>query len=608
MRDMSTFALTLRNAGNKEREMTTIILIDRRIYMNLYRYTIKDFRSIKRAEVRVNGLTAIVGQNNNGKSALLRALNTFFNPSEEIKALHDGNHRYKSNSHSSRIEVYFDNVTNSELSSIVYDSSKLHVRFEYKYNSRQYSYKYWDGVAYKTLSSNEQDKLLKSFYFVLIPANRIEKYLSWGVEGLLEKVVLEATTQRTDRVDRITPEVQRALKRIIGVRVLDNITREVNRNYPIQKDYNLKIQYEDNINYKIALNHIQLMVKDEISSYRLEDCGSGVQSMTAIAMFEYLASLSGSTILLGIEEPEMNLHPQAQRELISYLKARNNEVQILFTTHSSTIVNQMNHEQLVLVNKVNSDDERRSFNSEVVQLEENFFIRNSLNEFKYYQFHRYKNSDFIFAHYVVITESKNEIEVIKKIFEKVNVDVEARGISFLHIDGVEKLKYAFNLLRELRIQYLIILDRDFFTPYKNNNNLKDSRTATGFPQYAEHFKTSNVELIDKLIPNANHRRSLLARMKEKKVIEVNRILKSHNIVCMKFCLEMDLVCSQTAANKYYEVLNIPIDNRSKKVLLVENKRAIKNIKNIIKVVDGVNVSNLPSSLKTVKKEIGERIK
>lgn len=47
--------------------------------MKLVSADIENFRSIKKCSIHFNEITAIVGENNAGKSAVLRALNSFFN-------------------------------------------------------------------------------------------------------------------------------------------------------------------------------------------------------------------------------------------------------------------------------------------------------------------------------------------------------------------------------------------------------------------------------------------------------------------------------------------------------------------------------------------------
>ena len=41
----------------------------------------------------------------------------------------------------------------------------------------------------------------------------------------------------------------------------------------------------------------------------LSDSGSGTQSMAVFALYAYLAELQSKKYLLGLEEPEQNLHP-----------------------------------------------------------------------------------------------------------------------------------------------------------------------------------------------------------------------------------------------------------------------------------------------------------
>jgi predicted ATP-dependent endonuclease of OLD family len=47
--------------------------------MKLKQAIIENFRSIKNCSIRFHELTAIVGENNSGKTGILRALNSVFN-------------------------------------------------------------------------------------------------------------------------------------------------------------------------------------------------------------------------------------------------------------------------------------------------------------------------------------------------------------------------------------------------------------------------------------------------------------------------------------------------------------------------------------------------
>lgn len=70
---------------------------------------IHKFRSIESCKVSFNSITAIVGQNNSGKSALIRALNAFFNPNEELSNYIQGKHSYTAKS-SPKITICFSDL------------------------------------------------------------------------------------------------------------------------------------------------------------------------------------------------------------------------------------------------------------------------------------------------------------------------------------------------------------------------------------------------------------------------------------------------------------------------------------------------------------------
>ena len=80
-----------------------------------------------------------------------------------------------------------------------------------------------------------------------------------------------------------------------------------------------------------------------------------------------IASYAGKpnhvSIILGIEEPETNLHPQAQRMLIHSLQNSRQacETQAIFATHSTVVIDALNHDDIVLVRKVKGFKARFSF-------------------------------------------------------------------------------------------------------------------------------------------------------------------------------------------------------------------------------------------------------
>ena len=78
--------------------------------MKLAKIHIKNFRSIQNSEIRFDEITALVGENNAGKSAILRAINAIFNYSLEQPYFIDNTHQYAPKT-TTTIVLYFQDFS-----------------------------------------------------------------------------------------------------------------------------------------------------------------------------------------------------------------------------------------------------------------------------------------------------------------------------------------------------------------------------------------------------------------------------------------------------------------------------------------------------------------
>ncbi len=88
--------------------------------MELHKIKLTNFRSIKKCTVVISKIKALVGENNSGKSALLRALNAFFNYEDEKEEFILGHHQYTANS-LPRIELCFNKIKNKNDQEEIYE-------------------------------------------------------------------------------------------------------------------------------------------------------------------------------------------------------------------------------------------------------------------------------------------------------------------------------------------------------------------------------------------------------------------------------------------------------------------------------------------------------
>lgn len=566
------------------------------VLVELEKILINNFRSISKCTVMLSSITSLVGENNAGKSSLLRALNSFFNYTLEEEHFFKKHHQYSSTS-LPRIELFFSNIsTDSDL--IPYtNNDSLTVRFTFNPQTNRKILHYKKGGKYIQVGDSIIEKIKERINFILIPTIRDPAQIKWAESSLLKELIEAYLSQATINRDNFSSHFKDATQYLEN-NALIKIATKIKGLYSLNHNFKYDISYDKNISYKTFLHDINFCVNEKNHIIELTDCGTGIQSLTFIALYRLLVSFKHQNVILGLEEPETNLHPQAQKELITSIKSTvvsNPESKVIFTTHAPVLIDQLRHEQVILFRKI--EDLKRGYKTSVTYIPNNFFSKNGLDEFKYYQFHHYRNSEIFYAKYVIIVESKNDAQVIKLLAEKESINLDLIGVSILNLDGIDNIKYPVFLLKELSIPFLLILDKDYFLPY-SDNELLSSRDTSGFPKYKYEYKSDCI--IENLITKATDRATLLKRLRENHSKALD-LLENYNIICMKYSLDNDLVASNIGASLYYNHLNVPAVNRTKAELLIKRYKQIKKIENLLYVVDNLPHKNLPNSYKRIKK-------
>lgn len=570
--------------------------------MKLIKTEIENFRSIKKCVIKHKKTTALVGKNNAGKSSLLRALNSFFNYEEEELFFLQDAHQY-TNTRSPKITLTFSGITNKEKYEQYLNDETLTIRMTYSRSKkkREISYKK-DQKFYKT-TEDFIDSLKEDITFVLIPVNRDNTEVIWNENSLLKSLLDEHFKYSTSKRDTLSPKVKK-LAGELEESGLQKIQKAIEGKYSLNKKFKFLFNFDEQIDYSLLLDRINIKMVEDGLHFNITEAGSGIQSLTIIAMYRYLAELKYTNIMLGIEEPEINLHPQAQREFVQNLKqVEDHDTQIIFTTHSSIIVDQLDHDEIVLFRKLK--DEKRGFKTSVYQIPDDFFEKYDLKKEKYYKFHRYKNSDLFFSDCVIVVESSTDADVINSLVLKYGIDLTLSGVTLLELDGVKSLRYLFYLLDILSIPKLIIVDKDFFLPYLNDQ-LSKSQDNRGLPRYRYEFASDQKTLIEDMIPNERKRIQLL-NLFQKNHSKALNLLEEFDIVSMNYNLEIDLLNSNKAVEVFCEKLNVPFENHAdtRKQLLLEQHKKIKKSFLLIEVIEELTKRNLPNSFKRILKLITE---
>ena len=482
-------------------------------------------------------------------------------------------------------------------------NQKLTLEFVYKYGSHKESFSIIKGRdSIERIDSSFMDQLATHIKYVYIPSDRTNRDISWDDDSIFKQLVLGYVAQHTENRDTLSSPVRHATDKIHDS-ALVKLERTINGLYMQNKDVDFQISFPQDIDYSVLLEKATFSLKEYGRNLPLQEWGSGTKSLAIIAIHRAQALLHRTSIVLGIEEPEVNLHPQAQKKFIMSLKDNRhiNETQSIFTTHSTVLVDSLKHEDIVLVRRI---PDERGFVSEIHQLSNDFWAHNNIDEFRHYQFFNYKNSDFFFSKYVVIAESKNDCQILEHLITP-SINDYAADVSYIDAGGTGSLIYPFFLLQELRIPFTIVVDKDYLFNYKVNNDFEKSRDPkTGLPCYSQVL--NRTPIINILFPLESEKIKI-ENANKSGYRALFSVIKDRNIVCMQYNLEADLTCSKQARDMYYNALNIPPMSQSQQLLLKNYKDKIKSGSTIIPIVESLPHRAMPESYCKIKNHIIEQI-
>lgn len=201
------------------------------------------------------------------------------------------------------------------------------------------------------------------------------------------------------------------------------------------------------IDVRVMGNRVTIREKESDMFFPIEATGGGYQEVMAL-----ICQLSKDTgMFLGVEEPELHLHPELARKFFGILKEISKQTQIFVTTHSTIFVDQADLQNTWLVRKSNKD-------TSVSRLSESKDLRNVLFELGF------RPSDIFYADGVIFVEGPSDRVVFPIWAKKMGIDFEEFGISFIPTYGKASGKYHLTVWTEATentgIPYYFILDKD----------------------------------------------------------------------------------------------------------------------------------------------------
>ncbi len=318
-------------------------------------------------------LTVIIGENGSGKSAIIDAIRVLLSEDEFGRVGIGESDFHKELTKQSkekgvekiRIEGTFSKLKDEE--QVAYlpwldysDNQKAYLNIEIENKENIYGRFKWQKWGGKAKSGIFEKELIDAISCIYLPPLRNAPEKLQAYKGSrLARLIQNFTKNDEESKNNIEKKANKFNKELLN----DNKIQEIDK---IIKDkitdavgsffgQDAMIQFTE-VNFNRIIEKLKLLFFPNLSLR-----GSGAQNgdnmfrelnenslgynnilylATVLAEIEGLSEKETFAKILLIEEPEAHLHPQLQTKLLQYLKeqALNNNIQIVVTTHSPTIV------------------------------------------------------------------------------------------------------------------------------------------------------------------------------------------------------------------------------------------------------------------------------
>ena len=462
--------------------------------MRIGQVKISNFRSIRELEFEAQPQTVIIGPNNHGKSNILRALEFALSPKHKPSE-EDFFRRGDSIEKGMFVELTFTQLTDQERKTFekyLLDGvgQSIRIRKIARINDNGKIETSYHGYVMEKDSSTpilEEGNLLgtKNVAAGILP----DFYLIPAIKDVTSELKIKTTTTLgkllnllAEEMVKKDPSFEEAKKRLQEVaekltlggssspleRVRKSLAEELS-----SWDVDVLIEIDAPSVEKLLESGFDIKLDDGIIT-SAERKGHGLQRALFFALIRAWAKASkqvgahteatnprrkSDTTVFAVEEPELYLHPQAQKKLANLLRdiAQRENHQVFLTTHSPHFVDLRNHKDIILVSKPNL-----SAGTTVRQVSTDLFtgesIENRKKRFRLAHWINPDRSEMFFAKKVVFVEGETEKVALPYIAHKIGIyDPE---VSIIDCGSKFNLPLYIEIANSFRLKYVVVHDED----------------------------------------------------------------------------------------------------------------------------------------------------
>lgn len=265
---------------------------------------------------------------------------------------------------------------------------------------------------------------------------------------------------------------------------------------------------------KIILSNAEIEINDGGVKGNTDTAGDGLKRAITFAIFRSYVELSGSTnslserqnrFLFLFEEPELYLHPIAQRTLFEALSQVSQRHQVLISTHSPFFFQPENTDMFIKMKKVSANPKPCS---ELVRI--NLSDMSDRDLFQIISFET-SNTAF-FSKKAVLVEGDSELIAIPHIARTLHVDWDfvKNHIAIVKINGKGSIRRFKEFFAAFDIPVVVITDLDILLNNFNQLNIGEN---------TRQLQSTLRQRIDAELQNRNSSNELVGLKKAKKQLD-----------------------------------------------------------------------------------------
>lgn len=251
------------------------------------------------------------------------------------------------------------------------------------------------------------------------------------------------------------------------------------------REFGLEVNYEEE-QFKQILSLLKIIEKD--SGIEVTSSGYGVQFSLIIFLhiLNHFAEILSSrnkdefiyadfnnkkycSIILGIDEPEIHLHPYMQRSLVKAINKilNNKDKEFLQLLKNTFDIDGLIGQAIIVTHSPNIllDDYKQYIrvyrkNSSIKFVPEEDLMTLDKQEEKHFRRQIPYIKEALFSRVVIIVEGDTELGAIPVFLQNLGIDMDEYGITLIKADGVQSILPIKKVLERFDINCIILADRD----------------------------------------------------------------------------------------------------------------------------------------------------